>query len=334
MNFIDSEEYDIPMECDDLLFQSNIFNNLPTPEHSKSTEDLEQKFKEERKQRILKKRIEKKQKMKAEAIQTMSKEELRKLRNRNSAQLSRDKKKIVFDNLVQENKNYSILLKKKDEQIESLQIENNHLRLRVRYLEENNQPINSTQSVQGEEEIEQISRANVITKSKMMNYGLLSLLAITCILSIINNDYQYNPKPIALSQLSNQRYDFLAPKYSQRNQTALFSDESNFVIPAHTFQNQTLFYNCTGKDKECQNFLNIVKAENADNIYFVNDETDHVPASRDHNFEMGEDVYLMKIKQDDEDNFVIFRARCQITENNSLALQRNTYEAYNNSHQY
>lgn len=30
----------------------------------------------------------------------MSKEELRKLRNRNSAQLSRDKKKIIYDNLV------------------------------------------------------------------------------------------------------------------------------------------------------------------------------------------------------------------------------------------
>ncbi|CAD8055304.1 unnamed protein product [Paramecium primaurelia] len=333
MSFIDQEEYDLPLDCDDIFFQTNIFDNLQTPQHSISTEDLEQKFKDERKQRILKKRIEKKQKMKTDIIQTMSKEELRKLRNRNSAQLSRDKKKIIFDNLVQENKNYSNIIKKKDEQIESLQEENNHLRLRVQYLEEKNQHYKCIHCVQ-EEEGDQISRVNVITKSKMMNYGLLSLLAITCILSIINNDYQYNPQPISLSQLSNQRYDFLAPKYSQRNQTALFSEESNFAIPAHTFQNQTLFYNCTGKDKECQNFLNIVKAENADNIYFVNDETDHMPASRIHNFEMGEDVYLMKIKQDDEDNFLIFRARCQITENNSLALERNTYEAYNNSHQY
>ncbi|CAD8168005.1 unnamed protein product [Paramecium pentaurelia] len=332
MNFIDEEDYDQPLDCEDILFNTNIFDNLPTPEHSKSTEDLEQKFKDERKQRILKKRIEKKQKVKTEVVQTMSKDELRKQRNRNSAQLSRDKKKIIYDNLVQDNKDYYNVLKKKDEQIQLLNEENNHLRLRVQYLEEINQQYKCIHCVQDDEI--QISRINVITKSKMMNYGLLSLLTITCILSIINNNQEYNPKPIALSQLSNQRYDFLSPKLSQRNQTSLFSQESNFAIPAHTFQNQTLFYNCTGKDKECQNFLNIVKAENADNIYFVNDDTDHTPANRVHNFEMGEDVYLMKIKQDDEDNFVIFRARCQIIENNSLALERNTYEEYNNSQQY
>ncbi|CAD8109378.1 unnamed protein product [Paramecium primaurelia] len=332
MNFIDQEDYDQPLDCEDILFHTNIFDNLPTPEHSKSTEDLEQKFKDERKQRILKKRIEKKQKVKTEVVQTMSKDELRKLRNRNSAQLSRDKKKIIYDNLVQENKDYYNVLKKKDEQIQLLNEENNHLRLRVQYLEEINQQYKCIHCVQDDEI--QISRINVITKSKMMNYGLLSLLTITCILSIINNNQEYNPKPIALSQLSNQRYDFLGPKLSQRNQTSLFSQESNFAIPAHTFQNQTLFYNCTGKDKECQNFLNIVKAENADNIYFVNDDTDHTPANRVHNFEMGEDVYLMKIKQDDEDNFVIFRAKCKIIENNSLALERNTYEEYNNSQQY
>lgn len=40
----------------------------------------------------------------------MSKDEMRKLRNRNSAQLSRDKKKIIFDNLIQENKSYSNML--------------------------------------------------------------------------------------------------------------------------------------------------------------------------------------------------------------------------------
>ncbi|CAD8069154.1 unnamed protein product [Paramecium sonneborni] len=333
MNFIDQEDYNLPLDYDDLFFQSNFLENLPTPELSKSTENLEQKLKDERKQRILKKRIEKKQKIKTDVVQTLSKEELRKLRNRNSAQLSRDKKKIIFDNLIQENKKFSEILKKKDEQIELLQEENKHLRLRIEYLEEMKQHYKSDNTVS--EEGEQIYRANIITKSKMMNYGLISLLAITCILSVMTNDFEYNPKPISLSQLSNQRYDFLAPKYSQRNQTSLFSDESNsFSIPSQSFQNQTLFYNCTGKEKECQNFLNIIKAENANNIYFVNDETDHLPANHDHNFEMGEDVYLMKIKQDDEDNFLIFRARCQITENNSLALQRNTYEAYNNSQKY
>ncbi|CAD8062406.1 unnamed protein product [Paramecium sonneborni] len=333
MNFIDQEEYNIPLDCEDLFFQFNFLDNLPTPtpELSKSTqENLQQKLKDERKSRILKKRIEKKLKIKTDVVQPMSKEELRKLRNRNSAQLSRDKKKIIFNNLIQENKNFTDILKKKDEQIELLREENKHLRLRIEYLEQIKQNYNSVS-----EEGEQISRANIITKSKMMNYGLISLLAITCIFSIITNDFEYNPKPISLSQISNQRYDFLAPKQYQRNQTSLFTDESNlFQIPSQSFQNQTLFYNCTGKEKECQNFLNIVKAENADNIYFVNDETDHLPANQDHTFQIGEDIYLMKIKQDDEDNFVIFRSRCQITENNSLAFERNIYEAYNNSLQY
>ncbi|CAK76278.1 unnamed protein product (macronuclear) [Paramecium tetraurelia] len=332
MDFIDQEDYDLPIDYEDLFFNTNIFNNHPTPDHSISTEDLEQKIKDDRKQRILKKRIEKKQKVKTEVVQTMSKDEMRKLRNRNSAQLSRDKKKIIFDNLIQENKSYSNMLQQKDEQIQLLQQENTSLRLRVQHLEEITQQYKCIHRVQ--DDGVQIQRVNAEAQSKMMNYGVISLLAIACILSVINNDYQYNPKPIALSQLSNQKYDFLAPKISQKNQTSLFNQESNFTIPTHTFQNQTLFYNCTGKDKECQNFLNIVKAENADNIYFVNDETDHTPADRTHNFEMGENVYLMKIKQDDEDNFIILRARCQITENNSLALGRNTYEEYNNNQQY
>ncbi|CAD8155784.1 unnamed protein product [Paramecium octaurelia] len=332
MDFIDQEDYDLPLDYEDLFFNSNIFNNPPTPDHSKSTEDLEQKIKDDRKQRILKKRIEKKQKVKTEVVQIMSKEEMRKLRNRNSAQLSRDKKKIIFDNLIQENKAYSNLLQQKDEQIELLQQENTNLRLRVQYLEEITQQYKCIHMVQ--DDGVQIQRVNAETKSKMMNYGVISLLAIACIFSVMNNDYEFNPKPIALSQLSNQKYDFLASKQSQKNQTSLLSQESNFTIPTNTFQNQTLFYNCTGRDKECQNFVNIAKAENAENIYFGNDETYHTPADRIHNFEMGENVYLMKIKQGDEDNFIILRARCQITENNSLVLERNTYEEYNNNQQH
>ncbi|CAD8065352.1 unnamed protein product [Paramecium sonneborni] len=330
MNFIDQDDCNIPFDYEDDLIFPPYYENAETPEHSKST-DLEQKFKNDRKERIQKKRIEKKQKGKSQSSNNLSKEELRKLRNRNSAQQSRDRKKQQFDSLILENQNYQMLLQQKEQQIQLLMEENNQQRLKIQILEEQNQNYKCMNCSQ--ESNHEMIRVNVITKQKMMNYGLLSLLAITCILSIVSNDYEFSPKPISLHQISDQKYDFLAPKqqFSNSTQLALYNHLS---IPEHQHNNQTLFYNCTGNEKECQTFLNIIKAENANNLYFVNDASDHLPAEQDHHFDKGEDVYLIKIKQDDEDNFMIFRARCQITESNKLLFERDSYDSYNNSLQY
>ncbi|CAD8156860.1 unnamed protein product [Paramecium pentaurelia] len=327
MNFIDQDDCNIPFDYEDDMIFPPCYENIETPEHSKST-DLEQKFKNDRKERILKKRIEKKHKTKSESNNNLSKEELRKLRNRNSAQQSRDRKKQQFDSLILENQNYQMLLKQKEDQIQLLMEENNQQRLKIQYLEELNQNYKCMNCAQ--EASHEMIRVNVITKQKMMNYGLLSLLAITCILSIVNNDYEFSPKPISLHQISHQKYDFLAPKQQFSNSTQL-AIYNNLAIPEHQFNNQTLFYNCTGNEKECQTFLNIIKAENANNLYFVNDASDQIPATQDHHFDQGENVYLIKIKQDDEDNFMIFRAKCQITESNKLLFERDSYDSFNNN---
>ncbi|CAD8051527.1 unnamed protein product [Paramecium primaurelia] len=330
MNFIDYDDCNIPFDYEDEMIFPPFYQNAETPQHSKST-DLEQKFKNDRKERILKKRIEKKQKTNSDSSNNLSKEELRKLRNRNSAQQSRDKRKQQFDSLMLENQNFQILLKQQEEQIQLLIDENNKQRLKIQYLEEINQNFKCMNCSQ--EANHEMIRVNVISKQKMMNYGLLSLLAITCILSIVNNDYEFSPKPIALQQISDKKYEFLAPKQQFSNSTSL-TLYNHLTMPEHQYNNQTLFYNCTGNEKECQTFLNIIKAENTNNLYFVNDASDHLPAEQDHYFEKGENVYLIKIKQDDEDNFMIFRARCQITESNKLLFERDTYDSYNNSLQY
>ncbi|CAD8147687.1 unnamed protein product [Paramecium octaurelia] len=332
MNFIDQDDCNIPFDYEDDLIFPPYYENAETPEHSKST-DLEQKFKNDRKERILKKRIEKKQKTISDSSNNLSKEEIRKLRNRNSAQQSRDRKKQQFDAMLQENQNYQILLKQKEEQIQLLIEENSQQRLKIQYLEEINQSYKCMNCAQ--EANQEMIRVNVISKQKMMNYGLLSLLTITCILSIVNNEYEFSPKPISLHQISEQKYEFLAPKQQQQfsNPTSL-TLYNHLNMPEHQYNNQTLFYNCTGNQKECQSFLNIIKAENTNNLYFVNDAQENFPAEQDHYFEKGENVYLIKIKQDDEDNFQIFRARCQITESNKLFFERDDQDSYNNSLQY
>ncbi|KAM3130257.1 hypothetical protein pb186bvf_017652 [Paramecium bursaria] len=270
----------------------------------------EQEDKRVRIQRNIEKR---KQKLKSDnsSSQTLSKEEIRKQRNRNSAQLSRDRKKIIFESLQQENQELKIQLEQKENDIRKILEDKNRIALRLEYLEEN-----SYKCILCQQDMPPtLQRQTVISKNNMATFGLLTLFAMISICAV---SVQNTPGLTYLSQMQIQE-----PIYSNSTSIDFFHKDLVIPSPSPTF-NSTLFINCTETHEGgCDNIMSIVKARNADNVFYVSDP--EIGRNKSSYPVVGDEVFLLRVKQEEDDSWQIFRAVCSVRESAEILIEQLPY---------